>query len=82
MLANDIERAEKNNQECVIGYGTCGFCGQRAARKVMEYWTQEEKDELATEVCGCKESVLYTAKKDRKKGRTAVQKCFSGRITA
>lgn len=36
------------------------------AGKVLEDWTQEEKDELATETCGCLEAKQYAAKKRQK----------------
>lgn len=67
MLINDIERAEKNQSGGVVtGYGSCRFCGQQEARKVLEDWTQEEKDELVTETCECLEARLYAAEKGQK----------------
>lgn len=67
MLTKEIKRMERDHPGKVItGYGTCKFCGQRAACKMLEDWTEEEENEAATENCKCPEAKWYTAKKEQK----------------
>ena len=65
MLFKEVEQAEKERRELVIGNGSCRFCGQAAARKALPEWTQEEINELATEFCDCFTAEDYTRKKNR-----------------
>ena len=52
MLTKEIKKMERDYPGKVItGYGTCKFCGQQAACKILEDWTRAEKDEAATESC-------------------------------
>ena len=67
MLTKEIKRMERDHPGKVItGYGTCKFCGQQAACKMLEDWTRAEKDEAATETCNCPEAKWYTTKKEQK----------------
>ncbi len=67
MLTEEIKRMERDHPGKVItGYGTCKFCGQQAACKILEHWTEEEENEAATESCECPEAKWYTAKKEQK----------------
>lgn len=67
MLTKEIKRMERDHPGKVItGYGTCKFCGQQAACKILEHWTEEEENEAATENCECPEAKWYTAKKEQK----------------
>lgn len=67
MLTEEIKRMERDHPGKVItGYGTCKFCGQQAACKMLEDWTEEEENEAATENCKCPEAKWYTAKKEQK----------------
>lgn len=67
MLKDIVEKAEKMRSGGVItGYGSCGFCGQKATHKVMEDWEQGTIDELITESCECLEACIYTAEKGQK----------------
>ncbi len=67
MLTKEIKKKERDHPEKVItGYGTCKFCGQQAACKILEDWTKAEKNEAATESCECPEAKWYTAKKEQK----------------
>lgn len=67
MLMKEIKKVERDYPEKVItGYGTCKFCGQQAACKMLEDWTKAEKNEAATESCECPEAKWYTTKKEQK----------------
>ena len=66
MLFKEVEKAEKERRELITVSGTCRFCGQAAARKGLPEWTQEEVNELVTELCDCSVAADYTYKKNRK----------------
>ncbi len=50
MLTKEIKKMERDYPGKVItGYGTCKFCGQQAACKILEDWTR--LNNIADEIC-------------------------------
>lgn len=67
MLKTDIEEFKRENLEgTIIQEGACKFCGQMTKVETMIGWTNDECNELATELCTCFEAGIYTRKKGQK----------------
>ena len=82
MLMEEIKKMERNHPGKVItGYGTCKFCGQRAACKMLEDWTKEQKMKQLRKTASARKQNGTRQKKNRKKGRETVSQCSSGKIT-
>ena len=63
MLKDQVKKAEARSIERT---GACRFCGQMATVRVLKEFTDEETDELATELCECPEASYYSMQKGRK----------------
>lgn len=50
-----------HNYEETESYGVCKHCGQIVIVKCMEYYTQDQKNKIASEICDC-----YKAKEERR----------------
>ena len=62
-----------------MGKGACRFCGQIAQFKTIAEFTEEEQDELATELCECDEAKWYTTTKERKeRAHERINELFAG----
>lgn len=44
----------------------CKFCKQLINIRIQDYRTEEDKEELATELCSCPEAVNYTKKNNER----------------
>ena len=67
MIKDIMKKAKEEVAECLIqDRGGCKFCGQIRALEVPADWTEEMCNELATELCECTESEIYTRKKKQK----------------
>lgn len=67
MLKTDIEEFKREGLKgTVIQEGGCKFCGQMTKVETMIGWSNDECNELATELCDCFEAGVYTRKKGRK----------------
>ena len=51
MLSEEVNERILHNMPLVSTEGACKFCGQLAAIQVPGDWTDEEKNEYATEMC-------------------------------
>lgn len=63
----NTEKTEERYEELKV-QGACHFCGQTymISDKVGGF-TEEERDEIATEKCSCSEAKSYVRKKERRK---------------
>lgn len=74
MLKDEIK--DKKVKE---GEGECRYCHQMMAIKALPEWDQDTKNELATELCSCKEAKLYSQSKKRlEKAEDVINKTFKG----
>lgn len=78
MLKDRIEEMKKEFPEGLVsGRGGCKFCGQIVAIEVPADWEDQERDELATEMCECISATIYTRKKQQKeRAAKAIEKQF------
>lgn len=78
MIKDIMKKAKEEIAECLIqDRGGCKFCGQIRALEVPADWTEEMCNELATELCECTESEIYTRKKKQKeKAVEAIEEQF------
>ena len=67
MLSEEVNERILHNMPLVSTEGACKFCGQLAAIQVPGDWTDEEKNEYATEMCMCPEADWYRLNKLKKK---------------
>lgn len=70
MLSEEVNERILHNMPLVSTEGACKFCGQLAAIQVPGDWTDEEKNEYATEMCMCPEADWYRLNKLKKEKRT------------
>ncbi len=57
--------------------GGCRFCGQIADIKAPLNYTDDQRDELATELCKCYEAEYYTNKKSwKERAHDRIEKLF------
>lgn len=76
MLKDEIK--DKKVKE---GEGECRYCHQMMAIKALPDWNQDQKNELATELCSCKEAKLYSGRKKRQeKAEAIIDKTFKGTV--
>ena len=78
MLADEIKKAREERAALVVhARGGCNFCGQMADVNILKGWTEEQANEVATELCECGEAKAYTRQKGQKeRGHKQVEKLF------
>lgn len=77
MLSEEVREMRLQHMPLVPTEGACKFCGQIAAIEVPGGWSDEEKNEYATEMCKCPEADWYRLNKLKKeKGRKRVRSLF------
>ena len=73
MLSEVVNERIRHNMPLVPTEGACKFCGQLTVIQVPGDWSDEEKNEYATEMCKCPEADWYRLNKLKKeKGRKLV----------
>lgn len=77
MLSEEVNERRLHHMSLVPTEGACKFCGQIAAIEVPGDWSNEKKNEYATEICKCAEADWYRLNKLKKeKGRKRVKSLF------
>lgn len=77
MLSEEVKEMRLQHMPLVPTEGACKFCGQIAAIEVPGGWSDEERNEYATEMCECPEADWYRLNKSKKeKGRKRVKSLF------
>lgn len=77
MLSEEVKEMRLQHMPLVPTEGACKFCGQIAAIEVPGGWSDEERNEYATEMCKCPEADWYRLNKLKKeKGRKRVRSLF------
>ncbi len=72
MLKDEIKDKKTEETE-----GECKFCRQMMAIKALPEWDQDTKNELATELCSCKDAKIYSGRKKRlEKAEAIIVKTF------
>ena len=78
MKKYEIEKMKREHPEgLVMQTGACRYCGQMRQIESLEWWTAEECNEAATELCECEGAVLYTfRKKQKERAEKVIDKQF------
>lgn len=78
MLVDKIKQAREETPDMVIhARGACEFCGQIADVNILKNWTDDNANEVATELCECGEAKSYAReKKQKENGHKQVEKLF------
>lgn len=59
MLSEDVIYARENEEKTISKQAACKFCGQMAAVEVLPDQTEDEWNEIATELCHCETAKKY-----------------------
>lgn len=61
----------------ISAVGVCRFCKQQMTVEILQNWNEHEIDEVATELCGCNEAMLYAERKKRsERACTKIEELF------
>lgn len=67
MLRDKLKEEEQERPEGLEDqFGACRFCGQTKLLHPLFPWSEEDCNEVATELCECTQAVIYAKKKSRK----------------
>lgn len=78
MLYEEVQAMKEKEPTLVIpAKGACRYCGQIAEIEVLLNWGPAEMETVATELCDCTDSQLYTKKmRSRESAKNRIEQLF------